>query len=74
MPPEFRKYVHIDPDVMGGEPVVKGTRVPTRLLASLSRAGNPVAELVRAYRIKSRECVEGAIAYEKRLDAASSHA
>ena len=74
VPPEFRKHVHIDPDVMGGEPVVKGTRVPTRLLASLSRAGNSVAELVRAYRIKSREFVESAIAYEKRLDAASSRA
>ena len=74
VPPEFRKYVHIDPNVMGGEPVVRGTRVPTGLLVALSRAGRSIAELARDYRIKSREFVERAIDYEKRLDAASSHA
>lgn len=36
IPPRFQ-YVEIDPAIMGGTPVVKGTRIPTRIIYEMLR-------------------------------------
>lgn len=36
-------------DVMGGEPVLKGTRIPVRLVASMLADGAPVEEILEGY-------------------------
>jgi uncharacterized protein (DUF433 family) len=33
------QYIHRDPEIMGGEPVIRGTRVPVRTLAALIEDG-----------------------------------
>lgn len=68
IPEEYRPYVQINPDVMGGEPVVKHTRVPTAVLAMLRKKGKTLAELARLYQTIPRKLIEQAIQYEAFLD------
>ncbi len=67
VPREYRPYVDISPSVMGGEPVVRGTRLPTAVLAGLALK-RKLAHLVRIYSPLPREFIEKAIEYEKHLD------
>jgi uncharacterized protein (DUF433 family) len=68
VPKQFWGFVQIDPEVMGGEPVVAGTRVPTGLLGSLFEKGKSIKELQLLYRPLTRTQVAKAIEYEKHLD------
>jgi uncharacterized protein (DUF433 family) len=67
VPPQFRKYVLIKPEIMGGEPVVRGTRVPTATLVSLL-ANHDIKELKKLYKHIPPETIDKAIEYERYLD------
>jgi len=41
--------VHADPDIMGGEPVLRGTRIPVRLVADMLARGAAEAEILSGY-------------------------
>lgn len=69
VPKKFRPFVEINPGVMGGEPVLKGTRVPTSALGSLLASGEPIARIVRLYAPTPRAQIEAGIEYERFLDA-----
>ncbi len=47
--------------VMGGIPVLRGTRIPVRLIAQLYRAGDSVDDIVRSYPHLSAAAVHDAI-------------
>ena len=68
IPPDFRPFIQIDPAIMGGEPVVRDTRVPTSILAALKRKGKSLAELARLYRPIAEGVIDKAIDYERFLD------
>jgi len=70
VPEDFRRYVEIDPSVMGGEPVVKNTRIPTSILAAQRGRGKSLAQLARAYRPVAKKAIAKAIEYEEFLDTA----
>ena len=53
-----KRMVEIDPEVMGGEPVLKGTRVPVYLIAGMVEDGVPVEEILEGYPILSAEQVD----------------
>jgi uncharacterized protein (DUF433 family) len=44
-----RRLVVSDPDIMGGDPVFRGTRVPVHMIAELVAKGSMPAELVESY-------------------------
>jgi uncharacterized protein (DUF433 family) len=44
-----RRLVVSEPDIMGGEPVFRGTRVPVHLVAALLAQGSPEADLIEGY-------------------------
>ena len=44
-----RRLVVSDPDIMGGDPVFRGTRVPVHMIAELVAKGSTAAELVESY-------------------------
>ncbi len=67
VPPQFRKYVQVKPEVMGGEPVVRDTRVPTATLVALL-ANHDINELKKLYKRIPPEKIEKAIEYERYLD------
>lgn len=68
VPPQFRPYVDINPKVMGGEPVVHNTRVPTAVLTTMLRKYKSITKLAALYRPIPRETIQRAIEYERFLD------
>jgi len=44
-----RQLVISDPEIMGGEPVFRGTRIPVHLIATLLGQGSAEAELLEGY-------------------------
>jgi len=71
IPEVFRRSIEIDPEIMGGEPVLRNTRVPTAVLMELVREGAKVRDVVALYRPIPKEDIEAAIAYERYLDEAA---
>jgi uncharacterized protein (DUF433 family) len=57
VPPQFREYVQVKPQVMGGEPVIRDTRIPTATVVTLcARYG--IDKLKKLYRRISSEKIE----------------
>ncbi len=67
VPPQFRKYVQVKPEVMGGEPVIRDTRLPTATVVALL-VKHDIDELKKLYRRIPPESIEKAIEYERYLD------
>lgn len=75
VPREFRDFVTINPDIRGGAPIVKGTRIPTRLFAALNQGGRTAKQIARMYSGITARGVEAVLAYEKQyLDTEASAA
>lgn len=60
-----RAAVVEDPEILGGTPVIKGTRVPVYDVAASATAGVPMRQLQEAYPSLTRELIELAILYAK---------
>jgi len=60
---QARSFVSVDPQVRGGEPVVRGTRIPVSVLADLERQGAPREELLEDYPALTAESLEAALFY-----------
>jgi uncharacterized protein (DUF433 family) len=56
-------YVTETPGVCGGYPVVRGTRIPVRILVSVYRATCDLAEILARYPHLTVEQVQGALDY-----------
>lgn len=55
--------IHSDPDIMGGAPVFRGTRIPVHLVADMVAGGVPISEILEGYPSLTGEMVEGATVY-----------
>ncbi len=60
---KVEQMVVSDPEVMGGAPVYRGTRIPVDLVATMSAQGASVEEILNGYPALSREQVELAPLY-----------
>ena len=58
-----REIVVFDPEVLGGTPIVRGTRVPVHDVAASLAAGLPVDRILAAYPSLDREKIELAAIY-----------
>ena len=74
VPENFAPFVEINPEVMGGQPVVRGTRLPTSVFAMLKEKGKSLAEIARLYRPVTKHFIEKAIEYENFLNTAPATA
>ena len=52
--------VQSDPEIMGGTPVFRGTRIPVYLIADMIEQGTPIEEILEGYPSLTREMVEHA--------------
>ena len=59
----FQDHFVRDPQICGGEPVIKGTRVTLRTLLASLADGDSVSDLLEAYPSLSEEDVRAAIAF-----------
>jgi len=60
---KVEQMVVSDPEIMGGAPVFRGTRIPVDLVATMSAEGASVEEILEGYPALSREQVELAPLY-----------
>ena len=58
-----REFVVSDPDIMGGEPVFRGTRAPVHMIASLIGQGATETELLEDYPRLTAELIQLAPVY-----------
>ena len=58
----WQDRITIDPQILGGKPVIKGTRVPVQMLVGSLAGGSTVAELCEGYSV-TEEDVRAALAY-----------
>ena len=63
---DWEDRIAIDPSILGGKPVVKGTRVPVEVIIGTLASGVTVQEVCRQYRIEPED-VRAALAYAARL-------
>lgn len=58
-------HIAVDPDVMAGKPVVRGTRIPVELVLGFLSANPDLGELLAAYPHLTIEDVKGCLAYAR---------
>jgi uncharacterized protein (DUF433 family) len=60
---ELRRLVVSDPEILGGDPVFRGTRVPVHLIAELVTQGSKPTELIEGYPRLTAEMIRLAPVY-----------
>lgn len=68
------KYITSDPEIMTGNPVIKGTRIPIVVILSLLKQGYAVQEIHKMYNWISIKKLKGAIDEIADLVTTSLHA
>jgi uncharacterized protein (DUF433 family) len=61
--PALVDRIEINPDVMLGKPVIRGTRIPVELILRKLGEGATEADLFDAYPRLTREDIQAALAY-----------
>ncbi|MBI4063268.1 MAG: DUF433 domain-containing protein [Elusimicrobia bacterium] len=57
------KWIVSDPKICGGEPCVKGTRVPIHLILDHLAAGDSFEEILKAYPQIKKPAIQEAVQY-----------
>lgn len=57
------EHVFLDPTVMLGKPIIRGTRIPVELVLRKLAEGASIAELIDAYPQLSPDSIHAAMAY-----------
>jgi uncharacterized protein (DUF433 family) len=64
---ELLERITVDPDVLVGKPVIKGTRIPVYLIVELVANGMSTKEIIKEYpRLKETD-VKAALLYASKL-------
>jgi uncharacterized protein (DUF433 family) len=61
--PAMRGLLLCNPTYKRGEPIVRGTRIPARILAAIAKMGTGVDEMLRDYPALTREGIDAALAF-----------
>ena len=70
---KYKNRIIIDPEIMVGKPIIKGTRITVELILKLLAQGQPTEEILNAYpHLKNKDiyaCLEyaGGIVEEERV-------
>jgi uncharacterized protein (DUF433 family) len=59
----FVNRVVVDPAVMRGKPIIRGTRIPVEMLVRMVGQGIPEAEILREYPRLQPEDIRAAVTY-----------
>ena len=59
-----RDYIESRPEVLAGEPVIKGTRIPARLVADLIKSGTPRELIQQEYDLTPQQ-TEAAVIFDR---------
>jgi uncharacterized protein (DUF433 family) len=64
---ELLDRIVVDPDILVGKPVIKGTRVPVYLIVELVAAGMTAKQIIKEYPQLKEEDVKAALLYASKL-------
>ena len=64
---DWRRHIHSDPGILGGKPVVRGTRISVELILEYLEDGGSVADIVDAYPHLTEADVRAAVAFAREL-------
>jgi uncharacterized protein (DUF433 family) len=64
---DWREYIVVDPAVLVGKPIVKGTRISVELLLDRLADGWSYSDILAAYPHLTREQVQAAVAFASEL-------
>jgi len=64
---DLQERITINPNVMVGKPVIRGTRIPVALILKMLGQGMATEEILREYPRLEREDIKAAIAYAARM-------
>jgi uncharacterized protein (DUF433 family) len=64
---EFLDRITVDPDVLVGKPVIKGTRIPVYLIIELVANGIASKEILKEYPRLKEEDIKAALLYASKL-------
>lgn len=59
---EWQDRITIDPEIMGGKPVITGTRVPVQVIVGSLAGGDSITEVCAAYEL-TEDDVRAALTY-----------
>jgi uncharacterized protein (DUF433 family) len=60
---DWRKYIEQKPDVLGGKPILKGTRIGVDLILEKIGSGETIEELLLAYPHLTKESILGCVSF-----------
>jgi len=63
MDEQLRQRISIDPKVMVGKPVIRGTRIPVELIVRMLAQGIPEGDILREYPRLQPDDIRAALAY-----------
>ena len=66
MPKEVFPGITVDPQVMGGRPVIKGTRIPIEVIVGELAGGSTFDDITTGYRLSTDE-IRAALGYAAEL-------
>lgn len=67
-------FIVVNPNILAGKPVVRGTRIPVTLIVNLFANGYTIDKIIDAYPLLTKEMLAAALEYtEKRLDRETVH-
>ena len=63
----WRDHIHSDPEILGGKPVVRGTRISVELILEYFEDGASMADILEAYSHITESDVRAAVAFARDL-------
>ncbi len=60
---EWRQYIHTDPNILVGKPVIKGTRLAVEFILGLFAAGWTEQQVLDSYPTLSHESLQAVFAF-----------
>ncbi len=63
----WRDHIHSDPEILGGKPIVRGTRISVELILEYFEDGASVADMIAANSHLTEDDIRAAIAFARDL-------
>lgn len=63
MPKALKRYISINKEILGGTPVISGTRIPIERIYELIKQGNTLENLQQDYSWVDKKKIQFVIAY-----------